>query len=129
MQNDHVLLTTLKDSVRWSVPGGRVEKGETAQSAIVREFEEECGVTISVIRPLLTLENSFEKHGDLIQEINIYFLVQVPSWNVEAKEEKNVFKWFKIESLTEINLLPEVAKAIISKTHRGEALEPYLSTS
>ncbi len=33
---------------RWSVPGGRVEPGETAQDAVVREVLEETGVHVVV---------------------------------------------------------------------------------
>jgi 8-oxo-dGTP diphosphatase len=36
----------------WSVPGGRVESGETLAEAVVRELEEETGVT-GVCGPLL----------------------------------------------------------------------------
>ena len=32
----------------WSVPGGRVEPGETAQQAVVREVAEETGLTVVV---------------------------------------------------------------------------------
>jgi 8-oxo-dGTP diphosphatase len=33
---------------RWSLPGGRVEAGETAQEALIREMAEETGLTVEV---------------------------------------------------------------------------------
>jgi 8-oxo-dGTP diphosphatase len=33
---------------RWSLPGGRVEPGETAQQAVVREVAEETGLAVEV---------------------------------------------------------------------------------
>ncbi|HZV26654.1 MAG TPA: NUDIX domain-containing protein [Acidothermaceae bacterium] len=33
---------------RWSLPGGRVEPGETAREALVREMAEETGLTVEV---------------------------------------------------------------------------------
>jgi 8-oxo-dGTP diphosphatase len=33
---------------RWSLPGGRIEPGESAQDALVREMAEETGLTVEV---------------------------------------------------------------------------------
>ncbi|MGH3550464.1 MAG: NUDIX hydrolase [Pseudonocardiaceae bacterium] len=35
---------------RWSVPGGRVQAGETDQDAVIREVAEETGLTVEVTR-------------------------------------------------------------------------------
>ncbi len=34
------------------LPGGRVAMGETAEQAVIREVQEELGVTTAIIRPL-----------------------------------------------------------------------------
>jgi 8-oxo-dGTP diphosphatase len=36
----------------WSLPGGRVERGETPEAAVVREVLEETGLVVSVRAPL-----------------------------------------------------------------------------
>ena len=33
---------------RWEFPGGKVEEGETDEQSIIREFQEEFGVTVTV---------------------------------------------------------------------------------
>src|SRR2546421_13058159 len=43
-----VLLVRRTDDSNWELPGGRVEVGETASQAAVREVAEESGVTIEI---------------------------------------------------------------------------------
>lgn len=40
----------------WSLPGGRVERGETDAEAVVREVLEETGLDVTVVRLLGTVE-------------------------------------------------------------------------
>lgn len=40
---------------QWSVPGGRVEEGESAREAVVREVREETGLDVQVGDLLLTV--------------------------------------------------------------------------
>ncbi|MDZ4938597.1 NUDIX domain-containing protein, partial [Clostridium perfringens] len=50
IEDERILL--VKQSVSsergWSLPGGRVEQGETLEEAMVREMEEETGLTTKV---------------------------------------------------------------------------------
>jgi mutator protein MutT len=45
-----ILLQQRSDNGRWSLPGGAIEHGETAAAAVVREVEEETGLTVEVVR-------------------------------------------------------------------------------
>ena len=53
------------DRYRWSLPGGRIEDGETPAEACVREAREETGVDV-VVRELVGrygLDNGFEAYA------------------------------------------------------------------
>ena len=45
----------------WEFPGGKIEAGETAQEAIVREIKEELAVTIHPEKLITTVEYDYPK--------------------------------------------------------------------
>lgn len=50
---------------RWSLPGGAIERGESAEEAVVRETREETGVEVAIDFRIATyeLDNGFEVHA------------------------------------------------------------------
>ena len=43
----------------WEFPGGKVEPNETIPECIVREIQEELGIAIAVLEPLITVEHAY----------------------------------------------------------------------
>jgi ADP-ribose pyrophosphatase YjhB (NUDIX family) len=46
---DQILLVRRADDGYWELPGGRVEVGESAAAAVIREVTEEAGVHVTVV--------------------------------------------------------------------------------
>jgi ADP-ribose pyrophosphatase YjhB (NUDIX family) len=80
LENEKVLIVKQKvsNSREWSLPGGRMEQGETLESSIVREILEETGLQSKIIKllylcdipiaspPLLHITFLMEKVGGVI---------------------------------------------------------------
>jgi len=75
----------------WEFPGGKVEAGETLRQALVREIQEELGVTIDRAWPWLSCEFTYP-HA----RVRLKFF-RVASWHGEITPiEHSGFVWVKI---------------------------------
>ena len=70
------------DRSHWITPGGGVEAGESVAQAAMREVYEETGLRLeldSAAEPMYSERVSFDFAGQSFDQVNFYFLVQVPS--------------------------------------------------
>ena len=97
-EDDKVLLVQQRKAIAhglWSFPGGHVEEGETLEQAVVREVQEELGVTLLHPRFSKTYTITTPR-GDL--DINTF--TGELSGNIQLKEDELMaYKWFTLEEL------------------------------
>lgn len=77
-RNGHLLVHRATHERIWTIPGGRAEIGETSEQTLVREMEEELGVTAEVRRLLWSVENFFHYEGADFHEYGLYYLMDIP---------------------------------------------------
>lgn len=83
VQNDHVLLEPMAEwlnvGLMWRPIGGFVEFGERAAEAVVREFREELGRDVEVVRLLDVYENlvDFEPESGPLAAHEVSFLYEL----------------------------------------------------
>lgn len=105
------------------LPGGRVQFGETAEIALIRELYEELGVQAKIIRPLWLNQAFFYEDVDKIRfhELCIYFLTDVSksiicekdSFVLMEGDKKRYFKWIEFDELKNEYFYPIFLKTAI----------------
>ena len=89
---------------RWEFPGGKQEAGETDEIAIIREMNEEFGVTASAGEKIASSE--FEHRGK-VSVLNAY-LVQFDHNGIEKPyvlTEHTEYKWVLPEEIPNLNFV------------------------
>lgn len=57
---------------QWEFPGGKVDAGESRENALIRELQEELGVTISALRPLCS---KLHHYPDVTVSLHAYLCI------------------------------------------------------
>ncbi|MBK9250063.1 MAG: (deoxy)nucleoside triphosphate pyrophosphohydrolase [Ignavibacteria bacterium] len=104
-KNDTVLLCqrneTARYALQWEFPGGKIEKNETPENALIRELQEELGITAE-IRCLIHSEESVYPDGGKF--FVHFYLIENYSGKLRNKVF-NTFEWVKPINLLNYNVL------------------------
>lgn len=85
----------------WEFPGGKVEPGESAAAALIRELDEELGIRVRKIRPWLTREHRYE-HA----HVRLHFF-DVAEWDGQIVDHvHSALSWEPVDTPSVAPMLP-----------------------
>jgi 8-oxo-dGTP pyrophosphatase MutT (NUDIX family) len=88
--------------LRWSLPKGHVEPGETTEDAAIREVAEETGITGRVVAPLGTIDFWFVADGRRIHKTVHHFLLLASGGELSDEDiEVEQVEWVPLGELAE----------------------------
>lgn len=101
----------------WTVPGGRVEPGETCAEACAREAAEETGLTVEVADLVEVVERIGRAEGGALGHhfVILDYLVRVTGGTLDARSDAAAAGWFTPAEAAELDttdgLLPVLERA------------------
>jgi len=101
------------------LPGGHIEPGEAARSALRRELFEELGRRAVIGNFLGAMENRYEKpDGSPVHELNLLFEARFSNLRTTepplAAEPQLVFEWIPLPALKRSDLEPRLFRRVLA---------------
>lgn len=105
-KDKYLLLKKAEDIVaenvgKWECPGGRIDKDEDPEKAVLREIKEETGLKCEIIRELPFLHKRNKKYESLCH----VYLVQALSNKIKLSSEHSEYKWVRPEEVKNMPLV------------------------
>ena len=111
LRGDEVLLVRRSNPPRqgeWSLPGGRIEPGETAAAAALRELDEETGVKAELLALIDVIDAIFPPYHYVL----IDYVARWTRGEPRAGDDATEARFFSLSDLSELDLWAETDRII-----------------
>lgn len=107
LNDNYILLTTVKTSKKLWFPGGVIDKNETPKEALMRESIEETGIKIKVIKELIQIKNKFyyAPKDEARDQTSVFYICSAETrkaikfTNPDITDQAISPKWYEIHKL------------------------------
>jgi mutator protein MutT len=117
-EQGEILLQERGDGSGWSLPGGAIELGESAEDAMHREVFEETGLQVKVESFLGVYTRFFNEYpnGDQAQSIAIFFICSIESGTLHIDHDET----------TDLQFFPPEHAPLLFNEQSQEALRDFM---
>lgn len=125
LNEDKILLVHRKDDGLWCLPGGITDPDETLAESVLRELEEETGITGNVQKLLGIYDSRLWHSAKRIHFYHFLFLVKANDPTPQPSNEVFDAAYFAEHSLPPMSPGHHLRTPFVFKQLRGEAPLPY----
>ena len=106
--------------LKWSIPGGLVNAGETLAEALKREIKEECGLEIDVGDVACVSEEVFLENGEIkFHYVIIDFYAKIVGGELRVGSDALEAKWVRFDEINDLNVV-DFVKRLVERIRSGE---------
>lgn len=106
VDQEKILVCWNKAKKYYFFPGGHIEYGEAAESALARELKEELEISIGKMSFVGAMENIYEEDDIKRHEINLVFEVRASKINDKSLEDHIDFKFLAKHKFAQKKVFP-----------------------
>jgi len=101
----------------WEFPGGKVEPGESVESALHREVAEEVGIAVTILRPAPPVDHDY---GD--RRVTLHPFLCAPATGEAVGREGQPLCWLTVEEIARLEI-PAANQALLSEMEERPGTE------
>ncbi len=104
------------DSLKWEIPGGKLDKGQDLMEAAERELIEEVGLFARPLKQLVFFDSDIDHNTKYkgIPFVRLTALYKSESSKVRLSEEHDDYRWLSLEECLKMDLTDFSRKSLLA---------------